>query len=119
RPFEGATDIPMLADFVWRTALQRQPGASYYHPGDITWQLYRAGPGDDVRLWFHHESIIAFAIFEPPLTFQFDVDGNTGNQTAIVEDLLNWAEGRRMAVAGDAPIPASYAMLGSGVATTA
>lgn len=119
RPYSGQ-DLTSLVRFVQQSPQARERRPSYYHPGDVVWQLYTVDRSDDVRIWFDGDAIVAFAIFEPPLTFQFALSPRPA--PGLASDLLLWVEGRR-AIVGDVDIetvPIAYRHLGGrALATTA
>jgi ribosomal protein S18 acetylase RimI-like enzyme len=120
RPYAGQDDLVSLARFVQQLPDARQRQPSYYHPGDVAWQLYSVDRSDDVRIWRDGGAIAAFAIFEPPLTFQFALQPNAPPELSI--DVLAWIADRR-ALAGDVgleSVPIAYRHLGTrALATTA
>ncbi len=111
RPFAGAADIPWLIEFARLATVARLPGPTYYHPGDIAWQLYQAGPTEDVRLWTFEGAVVALGIYERPLNFQFEVLPGHEN---LAPGILGWAESLRAATPDDAETPIAYQMLGAG-----
>ncbi len=121
RAFSGDADLNLLVDFVRARMVERLPGATYWHPGDIVWQLYqflRSGPLDEVRLWFDGDELAGFAIFEPPLRIQADIA--PGAPAAIYEQAIEWAiELRRKGLpAGNETIPVAYQPLGTNTLAT-
>lgn len=122
RAFSGDSDLHLLIDFVRARMVERMPGATYWHPGDVVWQLYqflRAGPLDEVRMWFEGDALAGFAIFEAPLRVQADVA--PGASPTIYEQVIEWATAlrRRGLAAGDENIPIAYQPLGADTLATA
>jgi ribosomal protein S18 acetylase RimI-like enzyme len=113
----GLADLTLLIDFA-RTALAaRWPRSSYWHPGDIVWQLFPftgTTPIEDVRLWFDEAGLASFVIFEPPINFRFDLRPGTPLDGPLFEEMLAWAEARRRQLAAAAPVPKAYEILGEG-----
>lgn len=120
RPYRGTPDLALLIRFAQDVSRMRLPRPSYYHPGDFVWQLYALGPSEGVRLWFSADgnALSACAIFEPPLTFQFEVDPAVADQTSLLEQVLEWATERRAWVADKESIPLAYQRLGSDTIST-
>ena len=113
RPYAGNDDLVSLARFVAQLPEARRRRPSYYHPGDVAWQLYSVDRSDDVRIWRIDGAVVAFAIFEPPLTFQFALQPDA--PAALSHDVLAWIEERRV-VAGDVDVesvPIAYRHLGT------
>ncbi|MEX0749380.1 MAG: GNAT family N-acetyltransferase [Dehalococcoidia bacterium] len=115
RPYERASDLRLLIEFAQQVTRAR-PQLTYYHPGDFVWQLYAFDRSDDVRLWTIDETgeIVACAIFEPPLNFQFEVRPGVRDDRGLASDVLRWVEQRRALVAREADIPLAYRWLGTG-----
>lgn len=113
RPYAGESDLHSLIRFAQRItrACHRRP--SYYHPGDFVWQLYEFDSSDDVRIWRVGGAIVACAVFEPPLMFQFDLDPAFPDQVSVMRDVVAWAEQRRASVAATEGIPLAYRRFGS------
>ena len=121
RAFSGATDLIHLIDFVRAQMIGRWPASTYWHPGDIVWQLYpyskleRVG---DVRLWSDAGGLAGFAIFEPPLNLRFDIRRDLSLDPALLADVLAWGEARwRRHATPAAEIPIAYAALEHRLAT--
>ena len=86
RPYRGSEDLPALIDFASRLTAARFPGLTRWNPGDIAWQL---GMFPDsfafetfVRLWEADGRVVALAIFEPPVNFEYDIDPRAGARRA-------------------------------------
>ena len=109
RPFAGASDLPLLIDFARQATRERLPGPTYYHAGDIVWQLYRAGPGGDVRLWLDGAAVVALAIYERPLNFHYEV---LRGHELLEPDVIAWAEDLRASTPDAESTPIAYQMLG-------
>ena len=78
RPFAGERDIGLLIEFARRATAERWPRSTYWHAGDVVWQVFPyvgAAPAEDIRLWFDGEPLVGVVVFEPPLNFEFDVCG--------------------------------------------
>jgi len=114
RPYRGASDLDALISLAQRTTASRLPGPTYYHLGDVVWQLYRLDGSDDVQLWLDGSRVVAFAIFEPPIDFGFEIDATVGDAYALAGQLIAWAESRRALVPDDAAVPLAYQSLGTG-----
>ena len=114
RPYAGEADLPLLIEFARRATIARAPGDTYLHPGDVVWQLYPATGAawfENIELWFDAAGLAGYALFEPPLSAQFDLRPGIGYGGEPFAAMLAWAEQRR----GAAPavqIPKAYAMLG-------
>jgi GNAT superfamily N-acetyltransferase len=119
-PYRGTPDLALLIRFAQDVSRMRRPGPPYYHPGDFVWQLYALGPSENVRLWLRADgnALAACAIFEPPLTFQFDVDPLALDQTTLLEQISGWARERRASVVDKQHIPLAYQRLGSDTIST-
>ncbi len=120
RPYAGAADLPLLIDFARRNMLARLPNGTYWKPGDITWQFYtlRGAACDDVRLWTDEHGLAAVMAFEQPLTMGFDVRADLSLDSPLLDEMLEWVEARRAAVATPGEdVPRAYSQLGAGVST--
>lgn len=116
RHYRGPADLPSVIKL--KQAITRARLPTYFHPGDVVWQLYAFDEHDDVRLWFDGEKVIACAIFEPPLTFQFAVHPCAAAQRGLDTEILDWAERRRMLVGAHPEIPLAYQQLGDDALAT-
>ncbi|MGH9693376.1 MAG: hypothetical protein ACRD5Z_04475, partial [Bryobacteraceae bacterium] len=116
RSFRGAPDLPSLIRFAADCARTCLPAPSYYHPGDIVWQLYSEGPSDNVRIWIRaerdEEHFVAFAVFEPPFVLQFMLHPSVLDPEQLTHDVLSWGEGRSDLYKGDAGAAIAYHALG-------
>lgn len=122
RPYHGGSDLDSLIHFAHVLTRARLPYPSYYHAGDFVWQLYAFDASDEVRLWRSDAGdaeIVACAIFEPPLTFQFALHPNFSGQRELTAEVIRWAEQRRVRVADKRDIPLAYQTLGSDTLSTA
>lgn len=122
RPCDGAADLDPLIAFAREATAARLPGLSYLHAGDMVWALVPypelAAP-ENVRLWFAGDRLAAYALFEPPVTFQFDVRPDLDED--IAAEVLAWAESRwrELATGVDRDLPRAYEMLEGTLSTTA
>src|SRR5438067_112946 len=96
RPYDGAADLLLLIEFA--KALGRTTSPPYYHPGDFVWQLYEFDTTEDARLWLDGDEVVACAIFEPPLTFQFSVHPAIIEHDELTAEVLDWVAARRALV---------------------
>ncbi len=122
RPFGGAADLALLIAFARSASAARLPGLSYWHVGDIVWQLFpfsHLPVVEDVRLWSDSEGLAGFVLFEPPLNCTFDVRPGIPADGELLDGMLAWAEERRRhhARPGET-VPRAYAMLGEGTLAT-
>src|SRR6188768_3727226 len=114
-PYRGSEDLPALIEFASRLTAARFPGLTRWNPGDIAWQL---GMFPDsfafetfVRLWEADGRVVALAIFEPPVNFEYDVDP-AFEHDALAPEILSWVKERRATIRGaEGEIPNAYAML--------
>ena len=117
RPFAGQSDLELLIDFARSANTARLPGVSYWHPGDIVWQVFPFSHLpliEDIRLWFDADGLAGFVLFEPPLNCTFDVRPLMPLDGPLLDDMLGWAEARRRSIAHPGEdVPIAYAMLGS------
>ncbi len=125
RAFVGESDLELLIEFARRATAARSPGTTYWHAGDIVWQVFPyvgADVVDDIRLWFDDGVLAGFVLFEPPLRFEFDVSARSTLDHALLSEMLAWSEGRRgeLLREGAPDTPRAYAALGEQtIATTA
>ncbi len=78
-------------------------------------------PGDtNIRLWFDGSRLSAYALFEPPLTVDFDIRPGASPDDSLADEILRWAEERRRNLGrlGTETIPKAYAMLGENTLST-
>jgi mycothiol synthase len=121
RAYAGAADLALLIDFAQMTTGARWPSSTYMKAGDVVWMLYGAKPGDpNIRLWFDGSRLAAYALFEPPLSVDFDIRPNASLNDLLAGEILRWAEERRRNLArlGKETIPKAYAMLGDNTIST-
>lgn len=115
RLYQGQEDLDRLAGFAREMAALRNPRTTYLRPGDVAWQLYNAtSPAwfKYIRLWFADESLVAWAIFEPPLTGEFDVHDGFAS-AALFDEVTGWLVEKRteqMAHGGES-VPVAFSML--------
>lgn len=125
RPFAGESDLRLLVAFAQDATAARWPRSTYWHAGDIVWQafdLVRHETVEDIYLWFDRDALAGFVLFEPPLTFEFDVRPGVALDGPLLAQMLTWAESHRRQLldVGDGDVPRAYGMFGQGtVATTA
>ena len=125
RAFRGDGDVALLVAFATQAMASRRPRSTYWHAGDIVWQvspLDAKVAAENIHLWFDGEGLAGFVLFEPPLNYEFDVRADIALDTPLAGEILAWAEDRRLRLlaAGDGSVAQAYAMLGEGtVATTA
>ncbi len=124
RAFSGESDLRLLIEFAQRATAARGPRSTYWHAGDIVWQIVpfvAAKAVEDINLWFDGDGLAGVVVFEPPLNFEFDVRAGVALDGSLLAEMLSWAEARRRRslTAGDSDAPRAYAMLGDGVARTA
>lgn len=121
RVYCGAADLDLLIDFARKTTAARWPRSTYMKAGDVVWML---SPGSDpninIRLWFDGDNLVAYACFEPPLNFDFDIGAGVSLDDSFAGEILGWAEDRRRSLlrSGGAKIPKSMTMLGENTLTT-
>lgn len=122
RSYRGAGDLGCLVKFAGQRTVECLPGLSYYHPGDVSWQLYLATAEmdyEDIRLWFDGGHLVAFAIFEPPLHSGFDLSNEAADDGTLFDEVLDWIESRRRAVfKPDETVPIAYGSLGTSTVST-
>lgn len=121
RSYAGSQDLPALIHFAERATAAAAPRPSYYHPGDFVWQLFDFAPTDDVRIWHDAEDparIVACAIFEAPVTFEFMTSGDVADNANLIADILNWADDRRAVAANKHEIPIAYQPRGDNTVST-
>ncbi len=118
RPYEGVSDLAAVVELAQRLTASRLPGPTDYHLGDVVWQLYRLDESEDAQLWFDGARVVAFAIFEPPLDFGFEIDTAIDDPRALAGAVIRWAETRRALVPDDAHVPIAYESLGTGTLST-
>ena len=99
-------DIEAVAALASACVRAAAPRKGYAHPGDVRWRAY--GPratepdAEDARVWCDHEGIAAAAWFDAPsLDFLVRPDTRLG---PIAEAVVAWAESRRAAHGGSAPL---------------
>lgn len=121
RAYAGSADLNRLIDFAQKTTGARWPRSTYMKAGDVVWTLYGSKPGDtNIRLWFDSSRLAAYALFEPPLTVDFDIRPGASPDDSLADEILRWAEERRRNLGrlGTETIPKAYAMLGENTLST-
>ncbi|MGB8682061.1 MAG: GNAT family N-acetyltransferase [Candidatus Binatus sp.] len=121
RAYAGIADLHRLIEFAQQTTGARWPGSTYTKAGDVVWALYQSKAGDaNVRLWFDGDRLAAYALFEPPLSVDFDIRPGAPQDDLLLDEILRWAEERRRNLArlGKETIPKAYAMLGENTIST-
>ncbi len=123
RPYGDESDLSRLLDFARDATIARLPGPTYWHPGDIVWQLSGTpgvNPVEDIRLWFGGGRLAGLAWFEPPLIMQFDIRPGIDHGDVLMDLIVEWAEGRRRALGRPSAgsTPRAYAMLGQASLST-
>ena len=118
RLFAGEDDLRLLVEFTLNATAARWPRWSYWHAGDIVWQLaplLHTEPVLDVNLWFDDHGLAGYVVFESPLIFEFDVRAGIALNGTLLESILLWSEDRRRQLmqSGDKDTPGAYAMLGA------
>jgi ribosomal protein S18 acetylase RimI-like enzyme len=116
RAFRAGVDLPRLVDFATELCTVRLPRVSYWDPGDIVWQLGGFAAATDfsqyVRIWGAGGSPVALAVFEPPLTFAYDLHPRFAEGGELAREVLSWAEHQRSALLhANAAAPIALAML--------
>jgi len=123
RPYT-ATDLHAVVRFAQACTAVRLPGLTYWNAGDVPWQLGVFPAATDfarlVRLWEATPGeVVALAIFEPPLNFEFDVLPGLAGRSGIEDEILAWAESlRRQSLGAEGEIPKAYEMLGMDTLST-
>lgn len=114
RLFTGQSDLDLIAQFSREMAKRRLPGVTYLHPGDVAWQLYLATTPawfENIRLWFTGDRLVAWAIFEPPLTAEMDVNADFASDE-LFDGVTGWLmEKRRELLETSSEIPIAYSMI--------
>jgi ribosomal protein S18 acetylase RimI-like enzyme len=114
RAYAGVSDLNLLVEFVQRAAKARWPRSTYKKVGDVVWMMPGFDLNPNIRLWFDGIDLIAYALFEPPLNVEFDVQPGLALYDSVGDEILKWAENRRRTTAQSATerIPKALAMLG-------
>ncbi|MEX2080242.1 MAG: GNAT family N-acetyltransferase [Dehalococcoidia bacterium] len=123
RSFTGESDIPLLHDFARQALAARSPGLSYWHPGDVTWQLFGGALYDAskvIHLWLDADGVAGLAWLEPPLNATIDVRPGMPDGAPLLHEVLAWCEEQRRLFrrpsAGETPV--AYSMLPADGLTT-
>jgi ribosomal protein S18 acetylase RimI-like enzyme len=114
RAYAGARDLKLLIEFVQRAARARWPLSTYKKVGDVVWMMPGTELNSNIQLWLDGIDLVAYAVFEPPLSVEFDIQPGLELFDSVGDEILNWAESRRRssAQAGGQTIPKALAMLG-------
>lgn len=114
RQYAGAPDLNLLIEFAKRAAKARWPRSTYKKVGDVVWMMPGSDLNPNIRLWFDGTDLVAYALFEPPLNVEFDVQPGLALYDSVGDEILKWAESRRSSLAqtGKQRIPKALAMLG-------
>jgi ribosomal protein S18 acetylase RimI-like enzyme len=119
RAYSGAADLDLLIDFARKTTGARWPRSTYMKAGDVVW-----GMGSDqranIRLWFDNGGLAAYAWFDPPLYFDFDIGPEVSLDDSLAGEILEWAEARRRSLLhfGSEKIAKAWTMLGENTLST-
>jgi ribosomal protein S18 acetylase RimI-like enzyme len=113
-PYSGATDLPSLIEFAQRVTAAEPDSSHYYHPGDFVWQLAPISAPEDACLWFDEDRVVACAILEPPISFQYDIEPTRHDE--LFDEVLDWVEERHLGAAPGA-IPRAYAEIEDALST--
>ncbi len=106
RMFGRKDDVKNLRGLVASAMSQRLPGPSYYHVGDVTWQLFQNTAFDplaNIRLWESEDGRLqGFVWFEPLDTFQMEVNPEMRTNDILSREIMAWADKRRQLLPPDA-----------------
>jgi ribosomal protein S18 acetylase RimI-like enzyme len=74
----------------------------------------------NIRLWFDNGGLAAYAWFDPPLYFDFDIGPEVSLDDSLAGEILEWAEARRRSLLhfGSEKIPKAWTMLGENTLST-
>ncbi len=119
RAYSGAADLDLLIDFARKTTAARWPRSTYMKAGDVVWGL-GSGECANICLWFDNDDLAAYAWFDPPLYFDFDIGPDVSLDDSLAGEILKWAEGQRRSLLhpGSKKIPKAWAMLGENTLST-
>ena len=112
RAYAGAPDLNLLIEFAQRAARTRWPRSTYKKVGDVVWMMPGFDLNPNIRLWFDGADLVAYAVFEPPMNLEFDVQPGLPLYDSVGEEILNWAESRGPVLTRTQTIPKALAMLG-------
>ena len=122
RAYAGTADLDRLIDFAQKATSARWPRSTYMKAGDVVWMLLTPGfdPIANIRLWFDNDGLAAYALFEPPLSVDFDIRPAVSLNDSLADEVLRWAEERRRNLGrlGKETIPKAMAMLGDNTIST-
>lgn len=93
--FGGDHDLRRLLALV--TATTSLAPHSYYHVGDVIWGLYQNtifDPFKNICLWENGAGLRGFAWFYPPRRAEWQLHPRAGDDMALQEEMLAWADGR-------------------------
>jgi len=93
-----AFDRSQLKDWIAFTSevsAARWPTPTAIMNSDIASQLQGSDPKNNIRLWLSDNKLTGFGWFQPPAHLIFDCHPDLENQSLLIEDILNWAIGRR------------------------
>ena len=97
RPYGGDNDLALMREFLSAAAAASPPQA-YYHPGDLSWNLYRnpeLDPRSEVRLWQDRGgNLLGFAWLEEPDGVVMQVRPDLRGTGILEEPILAWASER-------------------------
>lgn len=119
RAYSGAADLDLLIDFARKTTAARWPRSTYMKAGDVVWGL-GSGQRANLRLWFDNDGLAAYAWFDPPLYFDFDIASGVLLDDSLAGEILEWAEDQRRSIlrSGSGKIPKAWTMLGENTLST-
>lgn len=119
RAYHGDGDLTALTAFAQQVTALLAPRPSYHHPGNVVWELYECDDTDDVRVWTGADGRdVACAIFEPPLTYEFTVAPAVERDPALLDEILRWADRRRIEARNKTDIPLAYQPRGANTIST-
>lgn len=95
-------DYDELSDLLSANAAACLPNPPVLLPGDLAWRLPAARPDKFLQLFFWNRKLAAFAWFEPPTGFEFEIDADLVEKAALLNALLEWACQTRLV------LPAAY-----------
>jgi mycothiol synthase len=97
RPYGGDKDLALMQRFL-SAANSVSPPQAYYHPGDLSWNLYRnpeIDPCSEFRLWQDHDgTLLGFAWLEEPDGVVMQVRPDLRGAGILEEPMLAWASER-------------------------
>jgi len=96
KPFSRES-LDDLLSLVATNAAHRPVGQTYLMTSDVAWQFPGCVPKQNIRLWSDQSGLSAYAWFQPPDALVFDVGDNIDDYAELLEEILNWADSRRIA----------------------